>query len=192
MHLQALTPLITSLSLAAIALICSRSRHQVLNGADVFTISPVVGYCMIGAGVFFCVAPFLPGAAGDVPTLIFFWAFSPFWLLAFTASAWFFRYQVAVRDSTLTYGAFRRRAVPFSEVIDLDVIKGRYASELWVYLQNGTRLKFSGMLSDFDELVGTINSHMAGLPASQLDSAAKLRDQQNRKRDGGAAGWGFS
>ena len=187
--MQALTPLMTSLTLGVIMLVCARSHHHVSDDADTFTISPVVAYMMFGVGIVFCIAPFLPGAAGDIPTTLFFWYFSPFWLGAFTASAFFFRYRVIVRDSTLTYGAFRRTAVHFSEVIDFDVIQGQKSSELWVYLTSGKKLKFSGMLSDFDELVGMINSHMAGLPGPQHDSAAKIRDQEKRKRDNRTAGW---
>ena len=183
MHLQALTPFMTTLTLTVVCSICARSHHQVSDDADTFTISPVVGYLMIGGGIFFCIAPSLPGAAGNIPTALFFWYFSPFWLLAFIAAVFFFRYRVIVRDQTLTYGAFRRRVIPFSEVIDFDVVRGQKSSELWVYLKTGKRLKFSGMLSDFDELVGMVNSHMAGLPGPQHVSVAKIHDQEKRKRD---------
>jgi hypothetical protein len=98
-------------------------------------------------------------------------------------AAFFFRYRVIVRDKTLTYGAFRRRVIPFSEVIDFDVIQGKQSSELWVYLKSGGRLKFSGMLSDFDELVDMVDDQMAGLPGELHDSAAKIHDQEKRRRD---------
>jgi hypothetical protein len=42
--------------------------------------------------------------------------------------------------------------------------------------------KFSGMLSDFDELVGMMNSHMVGLPGPNRDSAAEIRDRDRRMR----------
>ncbi len=144
---------------------------------------------MVFAGLAFCAIPFLPGASGNISTIRFFWHFSPVWLFAFVAAAFFFRYRVVVRDETLTYGAFRRRAVPFSEVIDYDVLQGQRSAELWVYLKTGKAIKFSGMLSDFDEFVGLVNSHMAGLPGPQHDSAQKLRDQQKRKQDNKAVGW---
>lgn len=94
-----------------------------------------------------------------------------------------------MRDQTLTYGAFRRRVVPFSQVIDFDVLHGQKSGELWLYLKAGERLKFSGLLGDFDELVGMVNSHMEGLPGPQHDSPAKICDQEKRKRDGKAANW---
>jgi hypothetical protein len=50
-------------------------------------------------------------------------------------------------------------------------------------------LKFSGLLGDFDELVGMVNSHMAGLPGPQHDSVAKIRDRATRQRDERGAAW---
>lgn len=181
MHLP-LAPLFTSLTLSVVCWVCARSHHQASDDTDTFTISPAVAYLMLVIGVFTCIAPFLPGAAGNVPTHQFFWMFTPFWLGAFFASAFFFRYRVIVRDDALTYGAFRRRTIPFSEVIDYDEIAGGRSSELWVYLRSGKHLTFSGLLSDFDELVGMVNSHMAGLPGPRHDSAAKIRDRERRQR----------
>jgi hypothetical protein len=189
-HLQPFfTPLMTSLTLSVVCGICARSHHQVSDDADTFTISPVAGYMMICVGVVCCVGPFLPGVAGDMSTMRFFWYSSPFWLLAFVGAAFFFRYCVVVRDQTLTYGAFRRRVIPFSQVIDFDVLHGQKSGELWLYLKTGKRLKFSGLLSDFDELVGMVNSHMAGLPGPQHDSVAKIRDQEKRRTDSRTANW---
>jgi hypothetical protein len=178
----------TSLTLTVLCGICARSHHQVSDEADTFTISPVAGYMMVGCGILACLVPFLPGAAGNISTALFFWSFSPFWLSAFIAAVFVFRYRVIVRDEALTYGAFRRRVISFSEVIDFDVLRGQKSSELWVYLKSGKRLKFSGMLSDFDQLVEMIDSHMAGLPAPQHDSAAKIHDREKRKRDNRGAG----
>jgi hypothetical protein len=107
----------------------------------------------------------------------------------FLAAIFFFRYQVKVTDTTMTVGAFRRRVIPFSEVIDYDEIRGGRSPELWVYLKSGEKLKFSGMLSDFDELVGMVNSHMEGLPGPNRDSAAKTRDRERRIRGNRNANW---
>jgi hypothetical protein len=144
---------------------------------------------MAGCGLLLIVLPFLPGLSGDTPHGIFFLYFALFSGAAFAAAIYFFRYQVVVKDQTITVGAFRRRTIPFSDVIDWDFIKGSRSSELWVYLHGGQRLKFSGLLCDFDELVGMVNSHMAGLPSPQHDSAAKVRDRNKRKRDERHAAW---
>jgi hypothetical protein len=189
MHLQILTPFMTGISVSAILLLCRRSHHKVSADGDTFTVAPVVAYFMMGVGLLICSVPFVPGVAGDISSLSFFWELSPFWLLAFVASAFFFCYRVIVRDKTLIYGAFRRNVIPFSEVIDFDVIEGRRSSELWVYLKNGNRLKFSGMLGDFDELVDKVEDQMAGLPGEQRDSPAKIHDQEKRKRDNRDVAW---
>jgi hypothetical protein len=189
MDLHALTPLMTSLSLSVVAGICARSHHLATDSEDVFGISPAVGYLMLGIGLLMCAVPFLPGAAGDISVIRFFWIFSPFWGGAFFAGIYFFRYQVKVTDTSMTIGAFRRRVIPFSEVIDYDVLSGGRSPELWVYLKDGKKLKFSGLLSDFDELVGMVNSHMEGLPGPQRDSEAKIRDRERRVAGNRAANW---
>jgi hypothetical protein len=80
----------TSLTLTVVAGVCARSHHRSTDEEDVFTISPVVGYMMLGCGLLFCVVPFLPGASGDITRSWFFWYFSPFWGGAFTAAVFFF------------------------------------------------------------------------------------------------------
>jgi hypothetical protein len=186
---HALTPFLVSVSLAAVTAVCARSHHRTSDDEDVFTISPAVGYLMAGGGLVFLAVPFLPGLSGDMSPALFFLAFALFSGLAFALAMYFFRYQVVVKDQTMTVGAFRRRTIQFSDVIDWDVIKGSRSSELWVYLPGGQRLKFSGLLSDFDELVGMVNSHMAGLPGPQHDSVAKIRDRAERQRNERGAAW---
>lgn len=189
MHLQFLTPAMTTLTLTVICAVCARSHHQVSKEADTFSFSPFVGYLMIGIGLLICSVPLWPGAAGEVPRMEFFWAFSPFWLATFAASAYFFRYRVIVRHDSLTYGAFIRRMVLFSEVIDFDVIQGRQSSELWVYLRGGKRLEFSGLLGDFDDLRDLVDDRLAEQPGGQHDSTEKLRDQEQRKQDNRDVAW---
>jgi phosphate/sulfate permease len=152
------------------------------DSEDVFALSPAVGYLMLGMGLIIGAMPFLPHAAGDISDIRFFWICSPFWGGAFFAAIFFFRYRVKITDTTMTVGAFQRSVIPFSEVIDYDEIPGGRTPELWVYLKNGGKLKFSGLLSDFDELVGMVNSHMEGLPGPDRDCAAKVRDRDRRTR----------
>jgi hypothetical protein len=144
---------------------------------------------MTFCGLFFCAVPFLPGASGNIPRSLIFWYFSPFWCGAFAAAVFFFRYRVTVTDETLTVGAFRRRVIVYADVIDCDVIKGLRSSELLVYLRNGQRLRFSGLLNNFDELVGMVTSHTALRPHEQRDSLAKIRDREKRARNSRQSGW---
>jgi hypothetical protein len=57
------------------------------------------------------------------------------------------------------------------------------SAELRVDLKDAKRLKFSGVLSDLDERVGTLDSRMGSSPGSRHDSAAKIHDQEKRKHD---------
>jgi hypothetical protein len=67
--------------------------------------------------------------------------------------------------------------------MDFDVIQGRQSSELWVYLRSGKRLKLTGLVGDFDDLVDLVDDRLAEQPGGQHDSDEKLRDQANRIRD---------
>jgi len=87
MHLQILTPFMTGISVSAILLVCRRSHHKVSADGDTFTVAPVVAYLTMGVGLLSCSVPFVPGVARDISSLSFFWELSPFWLLAFAASA---------------------------------------------------------------------------------------------------------
>jgi hypothetical protein len=187
--LQPLTPLFTSVTLSLVAAACAASRHRVTDTEDTFGFSPVLGYLMLFCGVFFCIAPLLPRAAGDIPKPEFFFMFAPGWGGAFLASIFFFRYRVVLTDTTLTVGAFQRRQLSVDDIIDWDVIKGQRNSELVVYLRDGGKLRLSGLLSDFDQLVGMVNSHMAMPPRGQVDSAAKQRDRARRNGESRVAGW---
>jgi hypothetical protein len=179
---QPLVLILTSVSLTVVVAICGHTHHHHSDDADTFYFSPVLSYLMLFVGLGFCVLPLLPGASGDTPTMTFFLAFTPFSCGAFLASLYFSRYRVLVTKETLIVGAFRRRAVSFSEVIDWDRLEGRYDDELFVYLRDNERLKFSGLLSDFDTLVEMIDCNMAVPPAGQADCALKLQDQERKAR----------
>jgi hypothetical protein len=188
MDLEPFTAGMTSLLIGAVYGISASSHHKVSDDADTFTFSPVIGYLFAAVGTLTCISPWLARSRAGIPPSHWFWYCSPIWLFIFAVGLFFFRYRVAVRDQTLTFGAFRRRVIQFSEIIDFDVIlPGQRGAELWLYQSNGKRLKFSGYLGDFDELVGMVNSHMAGLPGPKHDSVAKIRDQERRKRGNRAA-----
>lgn len=190
MHVPFVLPqLLTPISLSIVAGICARSHHQASAADDTFAIPPFVGYLMLGCGAFFCFVPFLPRAAGDMSATRFLFIMTPAWGGAFAAAIYFFRYRVVVTDATLTVGAFRKRVIPFEDVIDYDVISGSRSAELVVYLRDGTKLKLSGLLPDFDELVGMINSHMATPANGQFDSPAELLDRAARAQAARHVGW---
>jgi hypothetical protein len=189
MHYHFLPSLLTPLTLSIISLICARSHHQASEQDDTFVLPPFLGYLMLGIGLFLCAVPFvLPGAAGDMSQWRFFLIFAPAWGGVFLAALYFFRYRVVVTDTTLTVVGVRRHVVSFEDVVDYDVIVGR-GSELVVYLRDGKKLILSGLLPDFDELVGLVNSHRAIPPPGQMDTPEKIRDRFLRARDARRANW---
>ena len=163
MHSNLYLPqLLTPITLSVVAAVCARSHHQASDTDDTFVLPKFVGYLMIACGLVFCAIPFLPRPrGGDLSAAKFYLICVPFWGGAFLAAAYFFRYRVVITANTLTVGAFRRRTISFEDVVDYDVLSGRYSPELVVYLRSGKKFTLSGMLPDFDELVGLINSHMA-------------------------------
>lgn len=185
---QPLVPILTSITLTVVIAICGHAHHRHSDGADTFYFFPVLSYLMLFGALLFCIVPLLPGASGNTPTMTFFLAFTPFSCGAFLASIYFSRYRVVVTKETLTVGAFRRRAVSFSDVVDWDRLEGRYDDELLVYLRDNKRLRFSGLLSDFDTLVELIDCNMAVPPAGQADCALKLQDQKRRAEGNANAG----
>lgn len=182
--LQPLAQLLTTATLGIVSALCARSHHQQTNSDDTFLFPPFLGYLMLGGGLFFILMPLLPGAAGNESTTRFFLMFTPFWGCAFLGAIYFFRYRVVITDTTLTVGAFRPRRIACDDIIDWDVVRGQRSSELRVYLRDGRELCLSGLLGDFEQLAGTINSHMAIPPPGHTDSAAKLHDRAARRRNG--------
>jgi hypothetical protein len=179
-----LPQLLTPITLSVVAAVCARSHHQASDTDDTFVLPKFVGYLMIACGIVFCATPFLPRTrGGDLSAAKFYLICAPIWGGAFLAAAYFFRCRVVITANTLTVGAFRRKAISFEDVVDYDVLSGRYSPELIVYLRTGKNCTLSGMLPDFDELVGLINSHMAIPPrGSETGSPAKLLDRSCRAR----------
>jgi hypothetical protein len=105
---------------------------------------------------------------------------------AFGSALWFMRYRVTVGASTVAVRfLLRERIIPFADILDSDVLVGRQARELVVYLRGGHRLRLSGLLQDFDELVDTIHDAQS----SATDSAEKLADQQRVVAGRRGANW---
>jgi hypothetical protein len=180
MEIRHLTALLISTSLAVVVSISARHHHQRSAGVATFTFSPVIGYLTLACGVLFLVAPLLAGASGDISDTASLIMFAPFWVGAFVASAFFFRYRVVINQSTLTVVSLYRRVVPFRDIVDLDVIQGQRGSELIVYLKNGRKLRLSGLLGDFADLARMIDSQIPAHPDDRPDSPMKHNDRAAR------------
>jgi hypothetical protein len=171
--------LVVALAFAAIAFVAARSHHDTVGNDEIYRYPSIVGYLMVGCGCFFALIPFLPRAHGDgaPPVLILgFWAFAA---CAFAAATYFLRYRVIVSDTTLTYGTFGQTSVLLTDVMDSLVTAGRN-QEMTVYLRDGRRVKFSGMLGDFGSLVSTLNNRRGGPPPDSGTWMPKLEDERKR------------
>jgi hypothetical protein len=144
---------------------------------------------MAFGGLLPCVVFVLPHRAGDELGLPLSLALALISFVGLGVSVYFFCYRVIVKDESITIGAFRKRVIPCESIIDWDVLKGNRSSELIVYLRGGERLRLSGLIGDFDELVGMINSHEAIPPRGHPDSAEKLKDWDARARANRHANW---
>ena len=59
--LQFLTPIVTSIALTVIVALCARSRHLILDDADVYQFPKVLGYLMALCGALLFVPPSCQG-----------------------------------------------------------------------------------------------------------------------------------
>jgi hypothetical protein len=179
MHLPDSPRLAVGLVLGLLTFIAGRSHHHVTDSADIFTFPRAIGYLFSAVALLTFVVPFIVREPGDLNVQLMLIAMA---LLFFTGAMHFFRYRVIVTDESVTIGSFRRRVILCDSIVDWDLIRGSRSSELLVYLKNGEKLRLSGLIGDFDELVGMINSHEAIPPRGHPDSAEKLRDRQAREQ----------
>jgi hypothetical protein len=185
-----LTPIVTSVSLTVIVALCARSRHLARIDADVYQFPKFLGYAMALCGVLFASAAFLPGMAspkdGNVTGV--FWLFSPFWIAASLAAIYFFRYRVIITRERISIRSMRLRGVDFSEVVDV-ANAPRQSKEFLVYLKDGQRLRFSGLLQDYGTLKAQIESNLHRRLGQSTESPARLMDEARNKAAGVRERW---
>jgi hypothetical protein len=185
-----LTPIVTSVSLTVIVALCARSRHLALKDSDVYQFPKFLGYMMALCGVLFASAAFLPGMASprDGSVSGVFWLFSPFWIAASLAAIYFFRYRVVVTRDRIAIRSIGERAIDFGEVVDVATAPRR-SKELLVYLKNGQRLRFSGLLQDYGSLKAQIESNLHRRLGQSTASPARLMDEASDKVAGARERW---
>ena len=168
------TSVVVRLALYVVLAVSARSRHKHLVDKDIYCLPLSLAYLMAVIGIGFLGVPFIPGVKGSASPLWFDACFAAFSAAAVVASIFFMRYRVIVGAKSLDVRFFfTERIIPLTDVIDTNVLEGR-ARELIVYLRRGRRLKLSGLLQDFDDLVARIHASQA----SRTESAEKLADQQ--------------
>lgn len=179
------TSVVVPLVLSVVLAVSARSRHKHLADKDIYCLPLPLAYLMAVIGVGFLGVPFIPGVEGTAAPLWFDAFLAAFSTAAFGASTFFMRYRVIFGAKSLDVRfLLNERIIPLTDIIDTNVLEGR-ASELIVYLRDGRRLRLSGLLQDFDDLVARIQ----GAQASRTDSAEKLADQRRALAGSQGAIW---
>ena len=170
-----LTPLAVSIGLAAVTWLCARSRHLRTNSEHIYKF-PLILACISALVAFlFLGLALLPGARGAQSKLIFMLELSPFCVGAATFACYLLRYRVTVKQESITVRSLRNSCIAFSEIADTDLLEGR-RREFVVYLRGGKRVRFSGLLQDFDSLTNQISDRLIRSASANTASAYKLAD----------------
>jgi len=157
MNLAPFTPMVVSLGVAALAALGSREHRRVQGDVETYKFPSVYTYLFVGAFAFFAVVACMPSLTGRDPTTI-----AAFWLfpaLAFVAGLYFFRYRLVIDRGWITVGAFSPRHIDLGQVVDAKLHTGRGA-ELTLVLEGGSKVRLSGLLTDFDLLSQTSLDHL--------------------------------
>ncbi|MBB6247202.1 hypothetical protein [Rhodanobacter sp. A1T4] len=179
------TSVVVPLALSVVLAVSARSRHKHLVDKDIYCLPLPLAYLMAVIGVGFLGVPFIPGVEGSAAPLWFDAFFASFSTAAVVASIFFMRYRVILGAKSLDVRfLLNERVIPLTDIIDTNVLEGR-ARELIVYLRGGRRLKLSGLLQDFDDLVARIQDTQV----SRTESAEKLADQQRAAVESQGAIW---
>ena len=163
---------VVSILLATLAFMGSRSKHDTWGNDEIYRYPPALGYLLLGGAVFIFAFPLLLVRDTTQPTFVLLWLVGGAGL---AVAMYLFRYRVTVGNSTLEFGAWNPVSIAISDIIDTDVVTGR-SRALIVYLRDGRRLVFSGMLGDFSSLAATLSRRAA----TAAPSAKKLEDQRMR------------
>ena len=149
MNLAPLTPMVVSLGMAALAALGSREHRRVQGDVEIYKFPSVYTYLFFGAFAFFAVVACMPSLTGRNPvTIATFWLFPA---LAFVGGLYFFRYRLVIDRGGMTLGAFFRRHIDLGQVVDAKLKTGRGA-ELTLVLRGGSKVRLSGLLTDFELL----------------------------------------
>ena len=153
MNLAPLTPIVVSLGAAALMTLGSREHRCVRDGVEIYRFPAVYTYLFVGTFTIFSVVACMPSLTGPDPAAIaVFWLFPA---LAFVGGLYFFRYRLVIDGGEITVGGFSRRRIDLRQVVDTTLRTGRGA-ELILVLGNGSKVRLSGLLTDFDLMSQTL------------------------------------
>jgi hypothetical protein len=194
-----LTYLMTSLTVGLLVMIARGQQHETRDGVDIYTypvaltraiaiLGPLIG--LLGVFVWQR-GPTRPTETLSVMIIVGFGG----GMLAFLFAYWYFSsLRIEVAEQTLTVrNCLHTRIIYFKDVVDTNLIDGRSMRggnyQLVVYLRDGGKLRFYDTITDFDDLSELVSYRMAGPPAGQEATAAKLRDISDRTRNKRREAW---
>ncbi|WP_430391768.1 hypothetical protein [Dyella sp. 20L07] len=159
MNLAALTPIVVSLGTAVLMALGGREHRRVQGNLEIYKFPSIYSYFFIGAFALFAIVACMPSLTGHDPaTIATFWLFPA---LVFVGGLYLFRYRLVIDGDEITVGAFSRRRIDLRQVVDMKLKTGRGA-ELTLVFGNGSKIRLSGLLTDFDlmsqALLGRIGS----------------------------------
>jgi hypothetical protein len=100
--------------------------------------------------------PIIVGASGDAVSLGgYLYCFVPACIPAIIAIKTL-RYSVTTRSDRIVIRAGATREVPFTEIANVSVVPAKNGPQAIVLLTDGTKIGFSGMLTDFSDLMHTL------------------------------------
>lgn len=153
MNLAPLIAIVVSLGTAALMALGSREHRRICDGVEIYRFPAVYTYLFVGSFATFSVVACMPSLTGPDPAAI-----AAFWLfpvLAFVGGLYFFRYRLVIDGGEIIVGAFSRRHIDLGQIVDTKLQTGQGA-ELTLVLGDGSKIRLSGLLTDFDLMSQTL------------------------------------
>lgn len=111
------------------------------------------GFCV---AVLFCAFPLLPGVVGDTHPLLFYVFYYSLSIACFAGALYLAKYRLTVGSDMFTVGAFWIHTYSLKEIVSSKLVRGRKADKYFVHMRNGKAIRISGLLTDFDEIQGSL------------------------------------
>lgn len=184
-----------SITIALLLGLGGRQRHESRDDLDIYfyppallwalaLLTPVPG--MLGAFLYWTWPPTnKPTGVG----LIALFAVSGCAILTFLCVYWYARmYRVELTDRALTITTWRgSREIALGDIADVNAFDGRTAvggtKRLVVYLRDGRRLGITGILTEFDDLAGSLQSKIVHGQHGSNEGKARLKDIEDSIRN---------
>ena len=162
MNFVPLTPVLVVVTLSILTLLGRRQHRVVTDDAEIYRYPSPWGYMMFACALLFASTPFIPGAQGDMSFFAFagfFWGVASFAVLA---GVYMLKYRVVLTAEDLTLGALFHRRIPKSDIVEVQLVNST-RPQLFLKLASGSKVRLSGLLTDFKTLAARLSDAHAGM-----------------------------